>query len=172
LVLVERQVEFVVRCVGKMQRERLRSMEVKREAVGDYDAYLRVSGFASVWFDVGLSGGGAFRRIFQRWAGHDSVRFGACVLSGVECRPCIRTSATRGTGAPTAPSQGCGPVSIASHPPSYSPHFSPSQAPASTASSPSPTPAGKTSTTNFSTPTGRQTGSSGSATARRRTRSI
>lgn len=46
LVLIEKQVDYAVMCVAKMQRERLRSMEVKREAVMDYDEYVRVSGWA------------------------------------------------------------------------------------------------------------------------------
>lgn len=43
LVLIERQVDYAVSCVLKMQRERLRWMEVKKEAVEDYDEYVRVS---------------------------------------------------------------------------------------------------------------------------------
>lgn len=43
-MLIEKQVDYAVQCVGKLQRERLRSMEVKKEAVMDYDEYLRVSG--------------------------------------------------------------------------------------------------------------------------------
>ncbi|EIM83202.1 FAD/NAD-P-binding domain-containing protein [Stereum hirsutum FP-91666 SS1] len=41
LVLIEKQVDYAVECVRKLQRERLRSMEVKREAVMDYDEYVR-----------------------------------------------------------------------------------------------------------------------------------
>lgn len=43
LVLIEKQVEYAVRTVKKMQRERLKSVVVKREAVDDYDEYIEVS---------------------------------------------------------------------------------------------------------------------------------
>ncbi|KAI0716074.1 hypothetical protein C8Q72DRAFT_867679 [Fomitopsis betulina] len=40
LIILERQVEYVVEVARKMQRERLKSIEVKREAVADFDEYL------------------------------------------------------------------------------------------------------------------------------------
>ncbi|EJD50391.1 FAD/NAD(P)-binding domain-containing protein [Auricularia subglabra TFB-10046 SS5] len=40
LVIMEREVDYVVAAIAKMQRERIRSMEVKREAVLDFDEYL------------------------------------------------------------------------------------------------------------------------------------
>lgn len=43
LVLIERQVDYAVEVARKMQRERLKSIEVKREAVDDFDEYLEVS---------------------------------------------------------------------------------------------------------------------------------
>lgn len=42
LLLIERQVEYIVQAILKMQRERLKSMEVKVEAVDDFDQYLEV----------------------------------------------------------------------------------------------------------------------------------
>lgn len=42
LVLIEKQVDYAVEATLKMQRERLRSIEVKREAVKDYDEYVKV----------------------------------------------------------------------------------------------------------------------------------
>ena len=42
LVLIERQVDYAVEAARKMQRERLKSIEVKREAVEDFDEYLEV----------------------------------------------------------------------------------------------------------------------------------
>ena len=42
LVLMERQVDYAVEAARKMQRERLRSIEVKREAVEDFDEYLEM----------------------------------------------------------------------------------------------------------------------------------
>ncbi|RDB29291.1 putative sterigmatocystin biosynthesis monooxygenase stcW [Hypsizygus marmoreus] len=40
LILCERQVDYAVACTLKLQRERLKSMEVKKEAVDDFDEYL------------------------------------------------------------------------------------------------------------------------------------
>lgn len=42
LAVIEHQVDYAVAAAAKMQRERLKSMEVKREAVEDYDEYLEV----------------------------------------------------------------------------------------------------------------------------------
>lgn len=70
-MLIEKQVDYAVECVRKLQRERLRSMEVKREAVMDYDEYVRVSwsGFC-FWCGMVLTGLFArsigFRRTSQR----------------------------------------------------------------------------------------------------------
>ena len=43
LVIIERQIEFAIKAVQKMQRERLKSIEPTREAVADFDEYLDVS---------------------------------------------------------------------------------------------------------------------------------
>ena len=43
LGLMERQVDYAVAATLKLQRERLKSMEVKAEAVADYNEYLKVS---------------------------------------------------------------------------------------------------------------------------------
>ena len=48
LVLIERQVDYAVEAARKMQRERLKSIEVKREAVEDFDEYLEV-GVGVLW---------------------------------------------------------------------------------------------------------------------------
>lgn len=42
LVILERQVDYAVAATLKLQRERLKSMDVKREAVEDFDEYLEV----------------------------------------------------------------------------------------------------------------------------------
>ncbi len=42
LLLIERQAEYAVQAILKMQRERLKSMEVKAEAVNDFDQYMEV----------------------------------------------------------------------------------------------------------------------------------
>ena len=42
LALIEQQVEYAVQAGMKMQRERLKSIEVKTEAVRDYDRYIQV----------------------------------------------------------------------------------------------------------------------------------
>lgn len=43
LLVIERQIDYIVEAVMKIQRERLKSMEVKKEAVDDFDEYLDVS---------------------------------------------------------------------------------------------------------------------------------
>ncbi|KAG5653916.1 hypothetical protein H0H81_009508 [Sphagnurus paluster] len=59
LLLCERQVDYAVAATLKLQRERLKSIEVKAQAVNDFDAYLE-SYFPSVriledlWFELGL----------------------------------------------------------------------------------------------------------------------
>lgn len=42
LIIIERQVDYAVEATLKLQRERLKSIEVKRKAVDDFDAYLEV----------------------------------------------------------------------------------------------------------------------------------
>lgn len=42
LVVIERQVDYAVEAAKKLQRERLKSIEVKKEAVKDFDEYLEV----------------------------------------------------------------------------------------------------------------------------------
>jgi hypothetical protein len=43
LILFEKQVDYVVQAILKIQRERLKSIEVKKAAVDDFDEYLEVS---------------------------------------------------------------------------------------------------------------------------------
>lgn len=43
LLLIESQVDYAVAATLKLQRERLKSIEVKAEAVDDYDEYIDVS---------------------------------------------------------------------------------------------------------------------------------
>lgn len=43
LILIERQVDYAVAATLKMQRERLKSIEVKSEAVDDFDQYIKVN---------------------------------------------------------------------------------------------------------------------------------
>lgn len=42
LIIIERQVDYAVAATLKLQRERLKSIEVKKKAVDDFDAYLEV----------------------------------------------------------------------------------------------------------------------------------
>lgn len=42
LVLLENQVQYVVKAVQKMQRERLKAMEPKKEATADWTEHMRV----------------------------------------------------------------------------------------------------------------------------------
>jgi len=48
VTVAEHVVGYIVEAVRKMQRERLRSMEVRREAVKDWNAYMQVSERAGV----------------------------------------------------------------------------------------------------------------------------
>lgn len=43
--MAEHVVGYVVEAVQKMQRERLRSMEVRREAIEDWSSHVQVRGF-------------------------------------------------------------------------------------------------------------------------------
>ena len=43
LIIMERQVAYAVQAAQKLQRERLKSIEIKKGAVRDYDEYLEVS---------------------------------------------------------------------------------------------------------------------------------
>lgn len=53
LVLMEYQVQYAVRTALKMQREGLKTIEVKKEAVDDYDEYLEASSepFSVIYFE-------------------------------------------------------------------------------------------------------------------------
>jgi cation diffusion facilitator CzcD-associated flavoprotein CzcO len=50
VTVAEHVVGYIVEAVRKMQRERLRSMEVRREAVVDWNAYVQVSGGKAIVF--------------------------------------------------------------------------------------------------------------------------
>ena len=50
IVLVERQVDYAVAAVAKLQRERLKSIEIKAEATRDWVEHKTVS--LSLWFVV------------------------------------------------------------------------------------------------------------------------
>ena len=43
LVMLERQIEYAIAAVKKLQREGLKSIEPKKQAVKDFDEYLEVS---------------------------------------------------------------------------------------------------------------------------------
>ncbi len=43
IIMIEHQVDYAVMVAKKMQRERLKSVEVKREAVDDFEEYIEVS---------------------------------------------------------------------------------------------------------------------------------
>lgn len=43
LIILEKQVDYAVEATLKIQRERLKSMDPKKEAVDDFDEYLEVS---------------------------------------------------------------------------------------------------------------------------------
>ncbi|KAI0720658.1 FAD/NAD-binding domain-containing protein [Fomitopsis betulina] len=72
LVILERQAEDVAEVARKMQRERLKSIEVKREAVADFDEYVEsyfpktvYSGKCRSWYKMGTEDG----RIVGLWPG-------------------------------------------------------------------------------------------------------
>jgi len=72
LVLIEHQVDYAVQAALKMQRERIRSIEVKREAVRDFDDYVEHYFPTSVysencrsWYKMGKAEG----RVVGLWPG-------------------------------------------------------------------------------------------------------
>ncbi|THH07656.1 hypothetical protein EW145_g3232 [Phellinidium pouzarii] len=72
LVLIERQVDYAVAAAKKMQREHLKSIEVKKEAVADFDEYLEHYFQRSVfsekcrsWYKMGKEEG----RVVGLWPG-------------------------------------------------------------------------------------------------------
>ncbi|KAH0591296.1 hypothetical protein H2248_001384 [Termitomyces sp. 'cryptogamus'] len=72
LVIMEKQVDYVVAATLKLQRERLKSIEVKPEAVADFDAYLEsyfpttvFSGKCRSWYKSGKEEG----RVIALWPG-------------------------------------------------------------------------------------------------------
>ncbi|KAJ8508460.1 hypothetical protein ONZ45_g9267 [Pleurotus djamor] len=72
LIILEKQVDYAVAATLKMQRERIKSMEVKKEAVDDFDEYLE-SWFPKTvfgqkcrsWYKVGKEEG----RVVSLWPG-------------------------------------------------------------------------------------------------------
>ncbi|KAH9830110.1 FAD/NAD-binding domain-containing protein [Rhodofomes roseus] len=72
LALIERQVDYAVAAARKMQRERLKSVEVKKEAVADFDEYLEhyfpntvYSEKCRSWYKMGKEEG----RVVALWPG-------------------------------------------------------------------------------------------------------
>ncbi|TDL19261.1 FAD/NAD(P)-binding domain-containing protein [Rickenella mellea] len=72
LAIIEAEVEYAVAVVRKMQRERIRSVEVKREAVKDFDEYLEAYFPTTVysekcrsWYKMGQEEG----RVVGLWPG-------------------------------------------------------------------------------------------------------
>ncbi|KAJ7657984.1 FAD/NAD-binding domain-containing protein [Mycena rosella] len=67
LIVIERQVEYAVEATLKLQREHLKSMEVKPEAVEDWDAYLETifSERCRSWYKQGNEEG----RVVALWPG-------------------------------------------------------------------------------------------------------
>ena len=43
LVIIERQIDYAIAAAKKLQREHLKSIEAKSEAIADFDEYLEVS---------------------------------------------------------------------------------------------------------------------------------
>jgi len=71
-VLVERQIDYAVEAAKKLQRERLKSIEVKKRAVVDFDEYLEAyfpktvySDKCRSWYKMGEEDG----RIVGLWPG-------------------------------------------------------------------------------------------------------
>lgn len=72
LVLIERQIDYAIEATKKLQRERLKSIEVKQEAVKDFDAYLEhyfpktvYSEKCRSWYKMGKEQG----RVVALWPG-------------------------------------------------------------------------------------------------------
>ncbi|KAF9453877.1 FAD/NAD(P)-binding domain-containing protein [Macrolepiota fuliginosa MF-IS2] len=68
LLIIERQAEYAVQATLKLQRERLKSMEVKAEAVDDFDQYLETvfGQKCRSWYKAGKSADG---RVTGLWPG-------------------------------------------------------------------------------------------------------
>ncbi|KAF9270874.1 FAD/NAD-binding domain-containing protein [Marasmius fiardii PR-910] len=67
LILIEREVDYAIEVTLKLQRERLKSIEVKKEAVDDFDAYID-SVFGEkcrAWYKAGKEDG----RVLALWPG-------------------------------------------------------------------------------------------------------
>jgi len=72
LVLMEREVDYIIKIISKLQRERIKSIEVKKEAVDDFDAYLEsyfpqtvYSAKCRSWYKMGKEEG----RVVGLWPG-------------------------------------------------------------------------------------------------------
>ncbi|THH13677.1 hypothetical protein EW146_g6564 [Bondarzewia mesenterica] len=55
LILMERQVDYAVAATLKLQKERLKSIEVKAEAVADFDEYMKACYSSLAWHDSWLT---------------------------------------------------------------------------------------------------------------------
>ena len=53
LALIEFEVLYAAQAIAKMQRERLKSIEIKKEALRDFDEYLEVSGLVVLFMRRG-----------------------------------------------------------------------------------------------------------------------
>ncbi|KIM36369.1 hypothetical protein M413DRAFT_425056 [Hebeloma cylindrosporum] len=72
LLVMERQVDYAVAATLKLQRERLKSIEPKKEAIEDFERYIDVSSFLTIfgtkcrsWYKVGKEEG----RVVGLWPG-------------------------------------------------------------------------------------------------------
>jgi len=45
---MEREIDYITKVISKLQRERIKSVEVKKEAVDDFDEYLEVLNFSTL----------------------------------------------------------------------------------------------------------------------------
>ncbi|KAF8583198.1 FAD/NAD(P)-binding domain-containing protein [Ramaria rubella] len=72
LVLLERQIEYIIAVIAKLQRERIKSIEVKKEAVDAFEDYMQnyfpttvYSEKCRTWYKMGAEGG----RVVGLWPG-------------------------------------------------------------------------------------------------------
>lgn len=56
LVMMEHQVQYAVMCAQKLQRERLKSIEPKVEAIADFDKWMQVNSIYLTWLVFSLTG--------------------------------------------------------------------------------------------------------------------
>ena len=96
LPIIEYAVMYAVQATAKMQRERLKSMEVKLSAVKDFDNYIEVRSLVAMGC-LGFLADGGIVRVELLPAGERASVFTVGVLADIRCSPCLAPNAAHGT---------------------------------------------------------------------------